>query len=1021
MKLKFTFSILIILSGLKVFGQKYDRIINIDLSTEPSAYAIADLNNNGYEEVVTAFKNKDFISIVANDSGFLNPPFVVDTKTESTINHILLDDINNDKFKDIIFSDFENNRIGVQINKGDLEFEGPVFFSTGKKPKKSMAQDFNGDGLNDLVVINEEGNSISLFYFDKEKLLSDPIEISTGAIPNDIEIRDMDGDGFVDLLVVCKNGKMVSIYYGNNNGFSSPVDMLFEFNPINIEIDDLDEDGKLDCVIVFAEENQIQIIYGSDNREFEDAEKWVSTEFFSDLDFVIDDYNEDGFKDIMVSSYYHDKRLLKITLFKSDGKRGFKHQTTSEEWTNHPIIYFGFSDLTKIGRKGFLMGTPYYGKMNQFFLNEEFDFYSYREIFIWNDFNKLDIGDINNDGVFDIVTANFHRDYISIYKGNIDGSFSFIKNYMGIELNRDVGLVDLNNDGLLDILEKGDDPGYFFNKGNCEFQFINLSESNFNYGITTTKVDFNKDGYYDILGLEGVFLNLANDSFNLAHKFDYYSTDAKPLDFNNDSIIDLVYYNYYLDKITLLSGIGDGTFKNVKEIILKDVVYINTGDFNQDGFDDLVVTFVNPETRQYEEGAVLFASETEIFSNELHRFPRPRSSGEVVLDVDRDNKVEIVFPTYKLEYYNVETDSIITPRRFVTEEWFSVDDVFPLDYNKDGLMDIVTTSGSFANQINILTNKLNGEITFSGLEWDYNGKPIDSLVSINPSHLAYTVLYNDSELLPLEAGTYNVSVKIKDKTYTGSSDTTLTINKVPLLIKADTISKIYGEEVPELTFSFDSLRGYDTKYHIDELPTISTSADDTSDVGLFPIILTGGSDRNYIISLQNGIMEVKAAPLKIIASDIEINEGNLIPELNYTFDGFVNGDNESDLDKKPSIKIEEESVPLSPGEYTINVSGAEDKNYTITFQNGLLVINAVTGLEDEYGNSLIQVYPNPVRPNQPFSIKAPQNVVFEIYDVQGNKLLSKKMEDEIENIQLKQGLYFLKFLDYPSVHKILVD
>ncbi|MBX2841006.1 MAG: T9SS type A sorting domain-containing protein [Flammeovirgaceae bacterium] len=275
--------------------------------------------------------------------------------------------------------------------------------------------------------------------------------------------------------------------------------------------------------------------------------------------------------------------------------------------------------------------------------------------------------------------------------------------------------------------------------------------------------------------------------------------------------------------------------------------------------------------------------------------------------------------------------------------------------------------------------------------------------------------------MPLEAGTYSVSVKIDDMTYKGSSDTTLTIGKVPLLINADTTTKIYGEEIPELILLFDSLLGYDTKYHIDELPTISTSAYDTSEVGLYPITLTGGNDRNYNITLQNGILEVKPAPLKVIASDIEVNEGNQIPELNYTFEGFVNGDNESDLDKKPTIEIENESLPLIPGEYTIKVSGAADKNYTITFQNGLLIINAVTGIEDEEGNSLIQIYPNPASPNQPFAIKAPQNATFEIFDVQGNKLFRKKMEGETENIQLKQGLYILKFLDYPNVPKILVE
>nr|MBX2841007.1 VCBS repeat-containing protein [Flammeovirgaceae bacterium] len=309
--------------------------------------------------------------------------------------------------------------------------------------------------------------------------------------------------------------------------------------------------------------------------------------------------------------------------------------------------------------------------------------------------------------------------------------------------------VDLNNDGSLDILVKGYNPGYYINNGNGDFKFNNIDGGYYPKGITTEIIDFNRDGYYDILGLRGVYLNTANDSFKLVHEFGLLNTVVKSLDFNNDSITDIVVFERESDQISVLSGNGDGTFKKEKEIILKNLYYINTGDLNNDRLDDLVVTLVSPETRQFDDCVILFATESDDIFKEKQRFPRPGSYEEVVLDVDRDNKKELVFPTYRVEYYNVEKDSIIKPLRFVTEDRFNVEDVFPFDYDKDGLIDLVTTSGggSYGNQINIITNKLKGEITFSELERDYNGKPIDSLVSVSPAHLNYTVFYNDSDRL----------------------------------------------------------------------------------------------------------------------------------------------------------------------------------------------------------------------------------------------------------------------------------
>ncbi|SEL85225.1 MBG domain-containing protein [Parapedobacter koreensis] len=83
----------------------------------------------------------------------------------------------------------------------------------------------------------------------------------------------------------------------------------------------------------------------------------------------------------------------------------------------------------------------------------------------------------------------------------------------------------------------------------------------------------------------------------------------------------------------------------------------------------------------------------------------------------------------------------------------------------------------------------------------------------------------------------------------------LGVGKKALTIRADDKEKRYGEEVPVLTFSYEGLVNGDTELAVE--PTIGTTATISAPVGTYPITLTGGSDPNYDITLEAGMLEVK--------------------------------------------------------------------------------------------------------------------------------------------------------------------
>ena len=106
--------------------------------------------------------------------------------------------------------------------------------------------------------------------------------------------------------------------------------------------------------------------------------------------------------------------------------------------------------------------------------------------------------------------------------------------------------------------------------------------------------------------------------------------------------------------------------------------------------------------------------------------------------------------------------------------------------------------------------------------------------------------------------------------------------------------------------------------------------------GTATVAIHGAGD--YTIEETRKFTIGKAA-LTIKANDQQREEGEENPELTVTYNGFVNGEDNSVLTTQPTISTT--ATKESPaGTYPITVSGAEAANYDITYTNGTLTILA---------------------------------------------------------------------------------
>src|SRR2546427_307441 len=88
------------------------------------------------------------------------PYFLLDTGTHP--NAIALADLNRDGFLDIVDADEGDHVVSVHLGRGDGTFRDRATFRTGTGAHDLEVGDFNGDSIPDLAVTNDVTSTISI-------------------------------------------------------------------------------------------------------------------------------------------------------------------------------------------------------------------------------------------------------------------------------------------------------------------------------------------------------------------------------------------------------------------------------------------------------------------------------------------------------------------------------------------------------------------------------------------------------------------------------------------------------------------------------------------------------------------------------------------------------------------------------------------------------------------------------------------------------------------------------------------
>lgn len=262
----------------------------------------------------------------------------------------------------------------------------------------------------------------------------------------------------------------------------------------------------------------------------------------------------------------------------------------------------------------------------------------------------IDVGDVNNDGFKDIVTANSTDDSASVLLGNGAGGFTLASSPGVGNKPKAVSIVDLNKDGKPDLVVADQDTGtasVLMGNGNGTFA-PRVVHAACTKAHEVAIGDLNGDTWPDVgiachaSTLIGVLLN--NGSGGLLPVVTYSTgSSSRPhslviADFNQDSKLDIAVANYGVNNAAILLGAGNGTFPTVATYPTGTGPHsIRTADLNGDGKLDLATVNDQSETASIllGNGNGTFAARTDY---PVGKVPK----GVAIGDVDGDGILDVL-------------------------------------------------------------------------------------------------------------------------------------------------------------------------------------------------------------------------------------------------------------------------------------------------------------------------------------------------------------------------------------------
>jgi hypothetical protein len=263
-------------------------------------------------------------------------------------------------------------------------------------------------------------------------------------------------------------------------------------------------------------------------------------------------------------------------------------------------------------------------------------------------------GDFNSDGKLDLIVSHSSTSNLMILLGDGSGDFTITYSMPRLGIIDNLELADLNKDGHLDIIAGNVTDRHFgiaFGNGDGTFSdmqriMVNPNNPNAMTNPIVAVGDFDNDGNLDIIAIHG-WLNSLSIFFGdgtgaLSDPVVFSGIEASRCIavgyFNDDDYLDFVTANWHPSHcISVFLNNGDGSFATPVTYPEYYTGYVITGDWNDDGFDDLAISGAGVYSIRYNDGQGGFTSRS-TFTGGIGAY-----AGIATGDFNRDTYPDLVF------------------------------------------------------------------------------------------------------------------------------------------------------------------------------------------------------------------------------------------------------------------------------------------------------------------------------------------------------------------------------------------
>jgi hypothetical protein len=547
-------------------------VLPISLPNALSALVVIDFNSDHQPDLAIAYSSPTLQVLIGDGQGNFQIAVTDDQLTNNLIDHsnaISVADLNGDGKEDLIVSGVLSGFNGFQVflndGVGNL-YPGVNYTAGGFFGAFTAVADLNGDSKADVVLVsgahqdehaNRWGGTYTVFLakgdgtfrsakYNWDYAQGGPASVAAGRFiggpPPDLVYPD--GTGFGLLPAPGNSGLSVPFEY------PSPV----QGTARTLAVDDFDHDGRPD-VAIGNDSSSVIVFLNSGNGNFQPAR--VVDAGTGALAMVTGDFNGDGNRDVALLN------VGAVSVLLGDGQGGFQQAILtpvdgSASWiAAADLNHDGHTDL--VVSQSVIADSRNYDGVQVFLSNGNGTFTPKNDPYLSGgvpDFgtSTVTLGDVNGDGIPDIVVGNFcdsgivypacRSGAIGVLLGRPEGDGTFLPvstynvpdgNLMGISL------ADVNGDGKLDVVASTlTGVAVAFGNGDGTFQAATVyaalrAEQNVQLAIA----DLNNDGSLDIVqpGVNSQVAILFNHPQATVAVPTVTSITAPPISFGNSASV----------------------------------------------------------------------------------------------------------------------------------------------------------------------------------------------------------------------------------------------------------------------------------------------------------------------------------------------------------------------------------------------------------------------------------------------------------------------------------------------------